>query len=1400
MMPAAKMLDPIIGIDLHLIQPPAGPPLLLPHPSIGIVFDPFDLIPKFGANVFVNGLPRAQAGSGGLMLPHFPIGGVFVKPPAHDMEVFMGSKTVSADDEAFSYLALPALSCQTIGLPPIPRKKKKKPKKSLDLVLPTAVVLAIPCGVFVDGPPTISLSALAFRAGLAALGMLGRRARKAQRGSKRWKALSERCHRWADNVCDKLKLGDVARNRVHRATCTVTGHPVDVATGKVFTDFNDLELPGPLPLTFERVWFSTSTYVGPFGHGWHHNYDAALYVTPAIIVHRTPDGRAVPYPPLEVGEEYFNRTERATLARGADGYVLRSSEQLNYVFAPAASSETLDSAGAELQRLRFVSNRVGQRVELRYDRAGRLEQLVDSVGRVIGLEYDRAGRIAALTAPHPEILEERCVLACYAYDELGNLVTVSDALGATFHYRYEGHLLVQEVDRAGLAFYFQYDGRDEKARCVRTWGEGGLYGRLLVYEAGRTVETDSLGHRTVYEHQGGLVTSTLDAWGGVSVTRYEQQQLVETIDALGRSTRFRYDERGNLVECLRCDGSSVKCEYDARDRPVALSDEAGRRWTWQYDERGQVVTSASPGEDLRFQYRDGLPVAVEDEHGNRTTLEFDAHANLISLCGPDGSVTQYRYDLLGFPIEFSSPGNVVWRRSFDLGGRLLRLQEPCGAVRDFAYDGEGRLLHEVSQDRDVRFEYFGMGQPAARAEAGTTVRVEYDTEERVQFIVNEYGAVHRFERGPRGEVLGEVGFDGVRRRYEYDIVGRLIRRHDASGVTSYEYDNADRLVAVTYADGSGERFEYERDGALRSASNNVTSVRFERDALGRVVVERQGKHRLEFGFDQFGRRTRLKTSFGLEQDIERGALGEVVELVVKSTVPSSRDVAERFRARMEQHPLALQHTLTLPGGVQNVWLSDTLGQPTEQHISAQGQVIAAQRFTWGASGRLHRRIDSARGAIDYQHDALGQLTAAQPAQGSPELRWPDVARNLFRSAARSDRRYGAGGQLLEAVTGTSGLAQFRYDADGNRREQRTSVEPMADAGFAATATRRYLWNAQGRLAEVTLADGSRVGFQYDPFGRRVAKFANGVVTRWLWDGDVPVHEWSESEQGEPTGAPITWIFAPDTFSPLAKLNDERVESIITDYLGTPMLMLDDRGELTWSGETDLFGSCRTTSGDPAACPFRWPGQYADAETGLHYNRHRYYDPEQGVYISRDPIGLAGGDALYAYVADPLALTDPLGLAAYGREATITLRYVPGMSKVEFYRKALRLKLLGDRGLLRRLPDGEATRRRNRTVTRDHVQSVHRRISAQYRHNRDFDRALHARVRTMQPDHVHELQLDGPDVDANLNMLGATTNYVIGTRQIRPQLRPLAPGTIIRIRIEVPPDWPPWFDFSRSVVR
>ncbi|WP_232125585.1 RHS repeat-associated core domain-containing protein [Tenacibaculum finnmarkense] len=187
------------------------------------------------------------------------------------------------------------------------------------------------------------------------------------------------------------------------------------------------------------------------------------------------------------------------------------------------------------------------------------------------------------------------------------------------------------------------------------------------------------------------------------------------------------------------------------------------------------------------------------------------------------------------------------------------------------------------------------------------------------------------------------------------------------------------------------------------------------------------------------------------------------------------------------------------------------------------------------------------------------------------------------------------------------------------------------------------------LQTVTRPDGIKVHFTYDALGRRLTKKFKNTTTRWLWDGNVPLHEWKENSNGvilsNSTVADngiITWVFEENSFIPTAKLRGDKKYSILADHLGTPTSMHNEEGETTWERSLDSNGKVKT--GDNSSCPFLFQGQYYDAEIELAYNRFRYYDPEDGRYISVDPIGLLSGEPnLYSYVDNTNAEIDVFGL-------------------------------------------------------------------------------------------------------------------------------------------------------------
>ena len=271
-MPVGTYFDLGLGVDIHATAWPSSP--CMPVPACAMVFDIMSgimslvapalpspgsglgavavrLLKGMAPSVKVHGRWVAQAGVSMMQLPAMVLHAFPVTAPFADAEMWMGSSTVLADGGPCSTQFHPALSCNTYGFAPPPQNhpgKFRRPLKSR--VLPTQLLTVITSAgkpVLVGGPPTIDLFQLIVKLGLKALA-------KTKAYRKVSDALSE--------ALAQTPLGKLQK----KANCWLFGEPVDAATGRVFHTNVDFELPGPIPIVWERTYYSDADVYGPLGY------------------------------------------------------------------------------------------------------------------------------------------------------------------------------------------------------------------------------------------------------------------------------------------------------------------------------------------------------------------------------------------------------------------------------------------------------------------------------------------------------------------------------------------------------------------------------------------------------------------------------------------------------------------------------------------------------------------------------------------------------------------------------------------------------------------------------------------------------------------------------------------------------------------------------------------------------------------------------------------------------------------------------------------------------------------------------------------------------------------------------------------------------------------------------
>ena len=429
--------------------------------------------------------------------------------------------------------------------------------------------------------------------------------------------------------------------------------------------------------------------------------------------------------------------------------------------------------------------------------------------------------------------------------------------------------------------------------------------------------------------------------------------------------------------------------------------------------------------------------------------------------------------------------------------------------------------------------------------------------------------------------------------------------------------------------------------------------------LWQVIKETQDGRTVEHKYDDRSRLSHIVSALG-------GSItyGYDIKGTVNHISAGMSGKRKPWEANIAYDRFGRETSRIMPGCVENTMQYDNVGRPAHQRVRHNGRTLLDKSYLWSDNLRLLQALDTInRRSVRYDYDTFGSLSVAVYGDGSCQWRNPDAMGNVYDSPDRTDRSYGRGGQLRE-----DRKWRYYYDSHGNlvlktMRRSGPSLETGIRDEFLAwqSGDYAYTWQGNGMLRSVTRPDGKTVTFSYDALGRRIEKVFDGRVYRYLWDGDVILHEWDYTEadrpntivtetgevtldRPEPVENLITWVYDSDSYVPTAKLVDDKHYSIISDYIGRPIQAYDEKGNIVWQADYDIYGNLRNLHGSRKFIPFRQLGQYEDEETGFYYNRFRYYDPRVGNYISQDPIRLAGGNpTLYGYVADCNKWFDLFGL-------------------------------------------------------------------------------------------------------------------------------------------------------------
>lgn len=1285
MLLADTHMTTVTGVDVHTTTVPPYNPI---HPYIGIVIDPADYIPFLGTNVTVNGMKRGVSDTSGTLLTvsHIPLVGAFAMAPVigHESMNFYSSQSVFSDGSRLSPKGYMVMTCNDTGLPlsaTMGKNKAGKKKLKPTLFAPTSFSVPAPTGkpVFVGGPyiPDIGGAATGLLSSIGFSSVL--KAARKNGGKLAKKILTEFNHKvLKSKVMEKVP----GTKKLSKKFCKMGFEPVDLVSGVVVYEGLDFRFPSPVPLLWERSWYSDSSYRGWLGHGVHCIYDRCVQELPEedAVALRMEDGRAVAFPLLERGQEFYLRRERTTLRRTQKGYEAYDHDtMMTAIF-------DLQEDGTGTYRMTRLENPDGLGMTFSFSK-GKPEAITDAAGRHIRVETEHRGFVTRLSLDTEKGTE---TLVSYGYDAEGNLTDITDALGQTTRIVYEGHLMTEKTDRNGDTFHWEYDG---KGRCVHTWGKDGIQEGRIEYhpEKGCNMITDATGGTAIYRYRPDrMVTEEEDALG--NITRYEyteHSELYRVTDPEGRVTGYSYDAEGNLTGVTHPDGSGEMYIHDEQGRPVIYVDAMGNRTHRLYDEeRGHLLarTISPTGEVTTFGYdRNGMLVKIAQ--GDRVSeLAYDEQYNLVSWTENGETLRRWDYDHRGQVTAEHSPLLRPDRFEYDALGRVTRVYAHDGNTVELGYDAYDSVTEARDAHRHVRMTYTPMGSLATRTEGEREVKFLYDRMERLTDVVNERGDSYSFVRNKAGQVCTERGFDGMTRSYIRNRAGETVLVERPGGrSTAYEYDARGRMCTVSYHDGTKEEYSYDKNGNLIMAANASARIRLERDAAGRIIRESMELPAgdtpvevtsVESEYDGYGNRTRIRSSLGADVRLDYDSFG----LVSGVNASCGNEDNPKWESGIRRDDAGREVERFATGGIRIATDYDDTGMVRSRHVYSDGRHTGFRSYRWDVGARLmSMRCNLSAEPVIFDYDSVGNLIRGEYGMFDRIFRTPDLVGNIYRDENRRDRTYDRGGRLL-----SDGEFHYSYDCEGNlvhksRRNLTEAPKVQVRHGFLSIFTGSekteaddaqvwqprdtcYTWLANGMLESVITPEGKTVTFEYDALGRRTAKTSDGTARMFCWDGNVLLHEWEcrdderprlvtddmgrESYDREVTFENvITWVYDGQSFTPVAKVTEQERYTIVHDYLGTPTQAYDSKGKLVWEMLLDVYGNAKVYSGEKCLIPFRYQGQYEDKEfSDLYYNRYRYYIPHMGIYISQDPIRLKSGKFnLYSYVNNPINQLDLLGL-------------------------------------------------------------------------------------------------------------------------------------------------------------
>lgn len=1043
---------------------------------------------------------------------------------------------------------------------------------------------------------------------------------------------AERADTTSTSEVDKPTTTPKDESSPNSRTCPADGCPVSMVTGEELLSLDDGELRGLLPFVWKRLYRTSAAEIDVgLGYGWSHclshqlifENDKVLWINDENLTTELP----LPTKDIPVG---INNLAEATIYLGRDESEIILAQAHGQGFYHFKRTKS----GAQLE---YISDKHDNRIVITRNLLGRIHRIHNTAGRglliryegshIVGVDYQREVAADNMEDSWQTIQP----LVNYRYNKQFQLIQVTNAVGESEYYRYDELNVIQERKMAGGAtFYWQWEGQGKEVRCLRHWANfEQMESRYDWNDNGKVTITRKDGSQQVYEHdKDAKLIKEIAPDGGEITKDYDPQgRIIAEKNPLGAETVYQYDYQGNLRLIISPSGELTQYGYDlGRVDSISKGDAT---WRCAYNEQGEIAWQAEPdGQTTYYEYTTtGKIKQIKYPDGSTHELTWNRLGQLIEEKLPEGGTLRYRYDILGRQITRQDEFGKVTQMEYDAIDRLIKIIRADGTSNAFEYNGYNKVTKVVDeQGRITRYDYVPNLHVISRKinPDGSEVNYQYNNAQlNLTDIINETGQRYHIDYYPNGLVSQETSFDGLTTSYQYDLGGHLLSKteYDKQGkayTTTYQRTNTGELLQKTLPDGKQINYRYNPAGKLLSVEDGNWPINYEYDLAGRLTTEHQGWATLRYQYSPLGILSQCKLPDGNVIDYKHTKGGQLSQVNL-----NGQKLTEHFY-NLGQEVERQQGVLT------SIYDYDDEGRLKSHFISNQQKTLYKRHYQYSPAGNLEQIEDSRKGKREYFYDPLDRLTKVRGDITEDLIH--DPAGNLLSQEHNVHHVNMQGNRLL-----MQGDKHFSYDDFGCLIEERR--------GQNQQLVTHYQYDSQHQLQTATLPDGTVAEYQYDAFGRRIRKTVTDKTgtktkTEYIWQGSKIVAESSKQHYQ-------SYLYEPGTFKPLALLKGKGKEAQVyyyqLDHLGTPQELTNAHGGICWSARYKAYGNLAVLDIADVDNPLRFQGQYYDQETGLHYNRYRYYNPTVGRYMTPDPIKLAGGLNNYQYTKNPVGYIDPLGL-------------------------------------------------------------------------------------------------------------------------------------------------------------